>query len=220
MKWSQKTWLEAKTIYDKIEGHPFIKGLINGTLPKEIFLFYIQQDAIYLAEYGKILTGIASKLNDPKQIEAFTHFACDSLAVEKALHENYMKELKNSKSTSPTPSCLLYTSYLHSRLGNASIEETLAAVLPCFWVYKEVGDYILSQQTKGTNPYQSWIDTYGGEEFERSVHTAISICDEIAEQCTEKQQAKMTQSFIVCTQLEWMFWDSAYKLEQWPIHKK
>jgi len=27
----------------------------------------------------------------------------------------------------------------------------------------------------------------------------------------------MRRAFLRCTQFEWMFWDSAYKQERWPI---
>lgn len=217
MKWSEKTWQSIKPVYDRILELPFIKELINGTLSKETFIFYIQQDALYLSDYGKVLTGIASKLDDPRHIEAFIHFASDSLKVEKALHRSFIQELTNSGSIGPSPSCLLYTSFLQKQLANAPIEVALAAVLPCFWIYKEVGDYILENQTKDKNPYQSWIDTYGGEDFERSVLSAIAICDEIAEQCTEDRQQSMTEAFIISAKLEWIFWDSAYRQEQWPV---
>lgn len=217
MKWSEKAWLSIEAVYEKILELPFIQGLINGTLSKETFRFYIQQDALYLSDYGKVLTGIASKLSNPGHIEPFIYFASDTMKVERELHRSFVKELGSNGPVEPSPSCLLYTSFLQKQQAFAPIEVALATVLPCFWIYKEVGDYILAHQAKENNPYQSWIDTYGGEEFERSVLSAISICDEIAEQCTEEQQEAMTKAFITSSKLEWLFWDSAYRQEQWPV---
>ncbi len=216
MKWSEEAWLAAKPVYDSILELSFIKELMNGKLTKEQFIFYIKQDAIYLAEYEKILTGIASKLNNPQHIAAFVNFANDSIYVEQALHESFIHEIKNEREVA-SPTCLLYTSFLHKQLANAPIEVALAAVLPCFWIYKEVGDYVLANQTEDDNPYQSWINTYGGEDFEKSVSIAISICDEVAAKCTESQQQAMIEAFVLCSKLEWMFWDSAYKQEKWMI---
>lgn len=216
MKWSEKAWKAIEPIYNKTLQLPFIEELIKGTLDKDKFLFYLQQDALYLGEYGKVLTGIASKLSKPKHIEAFIHFAGDSIAVENALHESFLREIDN-KNIEPSPSCLLYTSYLTGQLANSSIEVIAAAVLPCFWIYREVGDYILANQTKGDNPYQNWIDTYGGEDYAKSVALAISICDELADKCTLEQQESMTQAFVMCSKFEWMFWDSAYNMEKWKI---
>jgi thiaminase/transcriptional activator TenA len=215
MKWSEKAWEAIIPVYSKILELPFIQELINGTLDNEKFTFYIRQDALYLSDYGKVLTGIASKLKKPSHIEPFISFAGESMAVEKALHQSFVKEL--SAETEPSPSCLLYTSYLLKQLANEPIEVVLAAVLPCFWIYKEVGDYILGHPKTENNPYQSWIDTYGGDDFAKSVHTAINICDEIASECTLKQQEAMIDAFVMCSKLEYMFWDSAYKLEKWNI---
>lgn len=217
MKWSEEAWATALPTYKKILEQPFIKGLMDGTLENEKFVFYIQQDALYLAEYGKVLTGIASRLSNPEHINAFIHFAGDSIAVEKALHEVFISKIQTNSKPELSPACMLYTSYLLRQLAISPIEVILAAVLPCFWIYKEVGDYILENQTKAENPYQAWIDTYGGEDFEKSVQTAIAICDEIAGKCTEKQREAMTKAYVMCSKMEWMFWDSAWRMEKWPV---
>lgn len=217
MKWSEQAWNAAKPVYDKILIHPFIQGLIDGTLDKEKFTFYIQQDALYLAQYGKLLTAIASRLTKVEHIEAFILFAGDTMAVEKSLHQSFMRDIKSTSGPEPAPGCTLYTSYLLRQMALAPVEVVAAAVLPCFWIYKEVGDYILANQVKGENPYQEWIDTYGGEGFEKSVRLAISICDELAEKCTAEQRQAMTDAYVMCSKLEWMFWDSAWRLEKWPV---
>lgn len=216
MKWSQKAWDAIQPIYKKTLELPFINELMNGTLDREKFVFYIQQDALYLSEYGRTLTGIASKLSKTDHVNTFIHFASDSIAVENSLHESFIKELGKIEDLQASPSCLLYTSYLLRQL-NGSIEVAVAAILPCFWIYKAVGDYILENQTKESNPYQNWINTYGGEEFALGVKQAIDICDELAEKCTKEQQQEMLNAFIMCAKLEYIFWDSAYKKEQWCI---
>lgn len=217
MRWSEEAWEAGITIYHRIQELPFIKELINGTLAKEKFLFYIKQDAMYLADYGRVLTGIASKLSRAEDIEAFTRFANESISVEKALHATFLEEVERSVTNEPSPSCLFYTSYLLRQVAIAPVECVVASVLPCFWIYKKVGDYILDQQISDNNPYQSWIYTYGGEDFSKSVELAISIADRLAEQCTPEQRKLMTKSYVICSKMEWKFWDSAYKLESWEV---
>jgi len=218
MKWSEIAWSSIEQIYNKIVELDFIKELMLGTLDKNKFEFYIQQDAIYLSDYGKVLTGIVQKLNKIEHVTSFVHFASDSIAVENALHSSFLKDIdKNNIITTPSPSCLLYTSYLVRQLATAPVEVIAAAVLPCFWIYKKVGDYILENQTKDKNIYQTWIDTYGGEDFSMATKRAIEICDELAAGCTKEQLDKMTEAFIMSSKLEYMFWDSAYRLEQWCI---
>lgn len=217
MKWSEQAWASISPIYNKILELPFIGDLMSGKLDRNKFIFYIQQDALYLSDYSKVLAAIASKLNDPQQSAAFLGFAGESMVVEKALHESFIHQIDKKDRIEASPSCLLYTSFLLRQLANAPTEVILASVLPCFWIYKEVGDYILAHQSRDNNPYQSWIDTYGGEDFGQSVITAIKICDSIAEKCTEEQQKAMTEAFVMCAKMEWLFWHSAYNKEQWEI---
>lgn len=214
-KWSEKAWEAAYPVYQKILEQPFIKELAAGTLSKEVFEFYLKQDDLYLAEYGRMLAGLASRMNKSEHAEAFMHFTKETMDVEKGMHDSFLKGLPKAKEASP--SCRLYTSFLLNTLYTKPIEVAVAAVLPCFWVYEQVGNHVLRIQSGDNNPYQEWIDTYGGEEFVQSTRLALSIGDELAEQCTEKQQEAMTEAYVMCTRMEWQFWQSAYELEQWRI---
>jgi thiaminase (transcriptional activator TenA) len=215
MKWSEQTWQATEPIYNKILELPFLHELMDGSLPSGKFYFYLQQDVIYLSEYGKILAGIASKLDKKEHRNAFLNFADNTIAVELALHASYLKNASPVFYQGPSPSCLLYTGFLSKQLLCYPIETALAAVLPCFWIYQKVGDYIVGHQTKGNNPYQSWIDTYGSEEFADKVKKAITICDEASENSAQKEE--MTKAFLYASKMEWMFWDSAYRIETWPV---
>ena len=217
MKWSEHAWKEAAPVYGRILELDFVRELIAGTLSREQFLFYIRQDALYLVGFGKALAGIAAKLDNVEHSQAFLAFAGDCMAVERALHASYLGNEALPERIDPSPTCLLYTSYILKQVYDAPLEVAMAAVLPCFWVYREVGDHILAAQSKNNNPYQAWIDTYGGDEFAKAVLRAIAICDEVAASCTEARRKDMTEAFVVCTKMEWMFWDSAWKLETWPV---
>jgi thiaminase/transcriptional activator TenA len=217
MKWSDQAWKTIEPVYDRILQLPFIQELMNGTLSKNKFLFYLQQDALYLSEYGKILAGIAAKTGSPDYKKAFLKFAGDTVSVEQALHEFYLKDIHIADRAEASPSCMLYIGYLYSLIASCPLEAALAGVLPCFLIYKRVGDHILENQTRSANPYQQWINTYGGQEFAEAVQQATSICDEVAETCTDMQRQVMTEAFVRASRLEWMFWDSAWKMGKWPV---
>ena len=51
--WYQQINRSTESILAKIQNQPFIKELMQGTLPKDVFQFYINQDALYLAQYKK-----------------------------------------------------------------------------------------------------------------------------------------------------------------------
>lgn len=218
MKWSEQAWGSIEPIYQKILELPFNQELTAGTLDKERFKFYMAQDAYYLGEFGKALSTISSRLQDLNQVLAYSQFATGAIVVERALHESYFKTLGIPDEVKPSPTCLLYTNYLLSKSAFANVEVAAAAVLPCFWIYKEVGDHIYAQQSAvRDNPYKNWIDTYSGEEFAQSVMQAIQITNQLASEASDKLQEEMLEAFQMATRLEWMFWDSAYEKESWAI---
>jgi thiaminase/transcriptional activator TenA len=148
---------------------------------------------------------------------AYAEFSTGAIFAERSLHESYFAEFGLNSEVQPTPSTLLYTNYILGQAAYANVEVAAAAVLPCFWIYKAVGDYIFAQQNDDQNPYKRWIDMYAGVEFAAAVEKAISITDRLAEQANGATQQKMLQAFEMATRLEWMFWDSAYGLEKWKI---
>ena len=203
-------------ILKEIKAHPFIIELTNGTLHKDIFQFYINQDSLYLSEYKKILALLSVKCENTNDTQFFLNSATGIINVENALHQVFLDNEQFNNELSP--SCELYTGYLARIVNNHSLEEALAAILPCFTIYKEIGDYILHHQSnKENNPYQDWINTYGGEDFENSVNKAVEITNRYAKNASDEVLSKMEVAFKKASKLEWIFWDSAYNKEQWKI---
>lgn len=217
MKWSEQALQRVKPIYNQILNMPFNTELSNGTLPKEKFIFYLAQDAYYLLEFGRTLSAISGRMQNADLVMAFAAFSTGAIFAERNLHESYFVEFGLASDVQPTPSTLLYTSYILSQAAYANIEIAVAAILPCFWIYKAVGDHIFAQQNGSKNPYKRWIDMYAGVEFAAAVEKAIDITDELAAQANAVTQQKMLDAFEMATRLEWMFWNSAYKLEKWKI---
>jgi thiaminase/transcriptional activator TenA len=216
-KWSENVWREIAPIFEAIKVHPFLTELAEGALDKEKFLFFLRQDALYLADFSRALAGIAVKCEKSEHAAAFLSFAGDAVAVELSLHASYLGELKDLNKNEQSPACLLYTSYILRQLSRSPLEAAAATVLPCFWIYKAVGEHLLALGKKADNPYQAWIDAYGSPEFGLAADRAINIADELAALTTTATREEMTRTFVICSEMEWMFWDSAYKLEKWPL---
>ncbi len=215
MKWSEHTWQTIEELYESILKMPFIKELSEGALPQEKFRFYMAQDSLYLEHFGRTLSLIAAKITDLQDVLAFMRFAENAIVVENALHESYFKDFGLNDKGILQPACHHYIHFLRSTAALESVEIAVAAVLPCFWIYREVGDYIYRTQNTVNNPYEKWIDTYAGEEFAAAVDQAIAICDTIAENSTEATRQKMTEAFIMASRMEYHFWEAAYELKKW-----
>ncbi|HKJ69276.1 MAG TPA: thiaminase II [bacterium] len=214
MKFTESLWQEITPVYEAILAHDFIQQLIDGSLPGEIFKFYLQQDALYLEDFSKALAITGTKAIQPQHHLQFLEFARGAIVTERALHESYFEEYGVRENATRSPACFGYTNFLLLTAYQQSYEISTAALLPCFWIYREVGNYIF-QQSKQGNPYDRWIETYSGEEFGEAVEQAIDLTDMAARNVGQDQQESMKEHFVRSSQLEWMFWDSAYQLQQW-----
>lgn len=217
IKWSGEAWKAAEPIYEKILELPFVKGLADGTLDPERFRFYLRQDVLYIRRYARRLLMLAARLPRRAQQTDFTAFASDGVAMEAAMHQSFLKG-DDPSDDEMSPTCLLYTSVLDARMFS-EVEVAAASVLPCFWVYQRVGETILRSARGGLdrNPYRAWIEAYGDEAFASACRRAVEICDELAAEASPAVRERMTSVFVLCTRMEWMFWQSAWEMEQWKI---
>ncbi|MBE8723082.1 thiaminase II [Sphingobacterium pedocola] len=217
MKWTNLAWDNITPLYQNILDMPFIRELQQGTLPLEKFQFYMLQDARYLEHFGRVLAFLGSKCQDNAQALDFFDFGKNALIVEKALHESYFQDfgLTVQQHIPIEPVCHHYIHFLKSTAAFDSLEVAMAAVLPCFWIYKEVGDHIYSKQMVVGNPYKKWIDTYSGDDFGESVRKAIDYVDIMAEQTTAKVREQMLDAFVTASRLEFQFWNAAYDVTKW-----
>lgn len=217
MNWTDRAWQSIQPLFQEILEMPFIQELKEGTLPLEKFQFYMLQDAKYLEHYGRALAALGSKAADNKMALDFFEFGKNALVVESALHEAYFEQfgLQAHQEITIEPICHHYIHFLKSTVAFDPIEVATAAILPCFWIYKEVGDHILETQNSSNNPYKNWIDTYSGDEFAEGVKLAITYTDAMAENATAEKRKLMLEAFKTASKLEFMFWDAAYKNTKW-----
>lgn len=218
MKWTEQTWEKIESHYSAILEMPFVQELANGTLANHKFQFYMAQDSLYLEHFGRTLALIGARSHDIGDVLAYLRFAEGAIVVENALHESYFQDFGVTEKGTIQPACHHYTHFLKSTAALEPVEVAMAATLPCFWIYKKVGDHIYKGRARDNNPYQRWIDTYGGEEFSNSVQRAIMICDLAAERTTPLIRARMTEAFIQASQLEYHFWEAAYTERKWNTY--
>ena len=58
----------AAPIWEAILEHPYLKELASGTLPRETFRFYVQQDWLYLQEFTRTAALTAARCPDVKEM--------------------------------------------------------------------------------------------------------------------------------------------------------
>ncbi|HWG14392.1 MAG TPA: thiaminase II [Streptosporangiaceae bacterium] len=213
-------WNGITGIYAAIVEHPFVTGLTDGSLPEDAFAYYVVQDALYLRDYARTLAVVAAKAPDTTGIEMFARHAAGIITEERALHDSLMADLgidvAGADAAPPAPTTLAYTSYLLSTALAGSYAEGVGVVLPCYWIYYEVGKELLRRGS--ANPrYQKWIDTYADDQYGEVVRSVLDVADALGPSLGSTERALVERHFRVTSQYEWMFWDAGYRQERWPL---
>jgi thiaminase/transcriptional activator TenA len=217
---SERAWRGTSALYDRILDLPFNRELAAGTLAEERFRFYMIQDALYLTQYARALAAASAKAPDIEAMQFFAKAAATALVVERALHGGFFAKFgidpADAAAAEPSPTCYGYTNFLLATALQDNYASLTAAVLPCFWIYWEVGKHIAAV-ARPENPYRAWIDTYSDPGFGEAVTTAIAVADRAAVHASEEDRRVMLDKFRRSVQYEWMFWDSAYRREAWLV---
>ena len=210
----------AQPIWDAILAHPYLKELGAGTLPHDRFLYFIRQDYLYLFEFARVLCGGGSKAEDLDTLEMFAKHAANTVAVERVMHTGFIQRLGLQADQllhgERTPTTQAYTRHLLAVAREGTLGEIVAAVLPCYWIYLEVGRHLATCQP--TDPiYRDWIKAYGSETFAELVQQQLDLVDRLGARAPAHESRCMTEHFIQSSRYEYLFWDDAYRLVAWPV---
>jgi thiaminase/transcriptional activator TenA len=220
MNFCDEAWTATAALRAAIHTLPFNVELADGSLSRERFRFYIQQDALYLGQFARVLAIAAARAPDTAVLQQFTEFSLGAITVERALHERYLAGFGISPveaaEAEAAPDCLAYTSFLLATGYHEPWEVLIAAVVPCFRIYWDVGGAIATRAAPD-NPYRDWIDTYADESFGAAVRSLMGIVDQAAGQVSVLLRERMLAAYIRATQYEYLFWDGAYNRRTWPL---
>ncbi|EID17576.1 thiaminase II [Mycobacterium xenopi] len=216
--WTGRLWAEVVGIYSAILQHPFLVGLTDGRLDPDAFAHYLIQDVHYLRDFARALSIVGSKAPGPGDVSMFARHAAGIVDVELALHASLLSELgiANSDAVPAAPTTRAYTSYLLATAYAGTFVDGFAAVLPCYWIYAEVGAELIKRGSPDPR-YQRWIDSYAGEEYQSIVAEVLALADDVGRTLSPSDEARARAHFVATARYEWMFWDAAWRREAWPV---
>lgn len=195
---------------DAIYGLDFIRGLAAGTLAEDQFAYYLAQDAIYLNGYSRALAR-ASALAPTEAAQLFwARSAQHCLEVESELHRTWLSTRTVEHVLGPVTKS--YVDHLLAASTSGSYGVLVAALLPCFWLYAEVGQTLHSQFLAAgapeEHPYAEWLRTYADEDFAQATRDAVALADEAGSRASADEKAAMLQAFRHSCRFEVDFFDA------------
>ncbi|MGN1400125.1 MAG: thiaminase II [Bacillus sp. (in: firmicutes)] len=197
--------------------HPFVKGIADGSLPLEKFRMYIMQDAFYLKHYTKVLAIAASKAERSEDIQYFLGMSKFIHEAELDIHRSVFKELGVTEQEimrfEPAPAAYNYVTHMYHAAVTGDVGEAFAAMLPCPWLYQEIGMRIKGA-SPGVKQYEDWIKMYSSDEMKENIAVQIGMMNRFAEEQPEKRPI-FSAHFRKSCYYEWKFWEMAWSSETW-----
>ena len=191
-------WEDITPIVEGIYGDYFVKSLGEGTLDVARFENYIAQDSVYLFRYSELLARAGELATDPDEKAFWQASSEEAIATEMELH----RSRGAGERVPASPETAAYLAHL-SRSGT-DYAVLIAALLPCFWIYEQVG-LTLAAKNHEAHPYNDWLSTYGSPEFTESTRRAIALVQRAARSADRATLTRMREAFTASSHHERAF---------------
>ena len=195
-------------------GHPMVQGIADGSLPHETFRRYFEQNVLYLEDYARAISLIASKAPDREALTVLSLFLGQIVEHEIPANLSFLERLGGDPAAlggvaSLNPAAYAYTRHLLAVSAQGDVAEGLAAVLPCQWSYGEIARPLVASAP--ADPiYADWIRMFGNDEYGALVDRTTALLDRLADPADEARMTSLFRIFERSTQYEVAFWDMAY----------
>jgi thiaminase/transcriptional activator TenA len=203
MSLAAQLWADNADLADTALAHPFVKGIADGTLPRERFAGYVAQDAFFLEAFARGYALGVVHSTDRAGLDAFADLLA-GVRGELRLHGAYAARWGiDLAEVEPLPATLAYTDFLLATASLGGTALTCAAMTPCMRLYAFLGQS-LADRAAPDGDYADWVTTYADPGFEELAGTLERLLD-VAPDSPAVQRA-----YRRAMQLEIGFFDAAW----------
>jgi thiaminase (transcriptional activator TenA) len=161
---AQAMWHDNADLAAAALAHPFVRGIADGTLPRDRFAGYIAQDAFFLESFARGYALAIAHSPDRAGMDAFANLL-DGVREELKLHATYAAKWGiDLSSITPTPATAAYTDFLLATAALGGVGLTCAAMTPCMRLYAYLGQQLAVGPVR--NDYAEWVHTYADPAFQ------------------------------------------------------
>lgn len=210
-------WREAAgPAWPAYTGHAFVRGLGDGTLPREAFLHYLKQDYIFLFHFARAWALAVVKAGSIAEARLAAAVVDGLVNTEMSLHVEICGRAGIAEADllaeEEALENLAYTRYVTDAGLSGDFLDLIAALAPCVLGYGEIG-LRLKETASADTPYREWIDTYAGADYQE-LCAKVGALIETATAARLGERAQETPRFSAiadrfrnATRLEVGFWD-------------
>ncbi len=179
MSLSKKLWQENQELAASSLHNPFVQGLLDGSLAKDKFSYYVSQDSFFLKAFARGYIVAGAKAPDWEDFIKL-HKLAEGVFGELKLHGKYALEWGvNVGHVEPAAATRRYTDFVMATAWGYDTGLTVTALTPCMRLYAWLGQE-LARRNSPEHAYSDWIRTYSGEEIEELACDLEALVDKYA----------------------------------------
>ncbi len=204
----------AGPLWTEFTGHPFVRGLGDGTLPIPAFRRYLTQDYLFLIQLARAYALAGYKAQGLANLRAAAD-GCAAILGELPLHVSFCAGWGlDEPGMAAEPEALetvAYTRFVLDCGAAGDLLDLYAALAPCVLGYAEIGPQLAAQPVPD-NPYALWIATYAGPDYQAAAGTTRSMLDRLwTERGGDTRAADLQVTFNTAVRLEAAFWSMGWR---------
>jgi thiaminase (transcriptional activator TenA) len=208
----------SQDIWEATLRHPFLAEVEAGTLPDEKLLFYFIQNVHYIDAAIAFNAEAAAKAPDELSRE-FAFRLLDFGRNEVPRQREYVRRLTGTVSASfdlgLAPTTRAYTNHLRALASYGGSLDLFVGLLPCEWTYSDFGSRLAPVVRHPVTA--EWLSTFGGADHNDMNIKYKGVLDHLVADVGAERREELSRIFRTSIRYEWMFWQMAYTLEQWPV---
>jgi thiaminase/transcriptional activator TenA len=202
MSLAARLWADNADVVAEVLAHPFVRGIGDGSLDRDLFAGYIAQDAFFLESFARAYGLAIARSGDTDTLLALAELL-NGVREELRLHASYAASWGiDMVGVEPRPATLAYTEFLLATAATADLAVVCAAMTPCMRLYAHIGTS-LDAGTAGQ--YADWVRTYADPGFEQVAALLEKLLDRLGD-----DGAAVRTAYRRAMRLELEFFESAF----------
>jgi thiaminase (transcriptional activator TenA) len=168
-------WADSADLAAEAFEHPFVRGLADGSLDRQLFAGYVAQDAFFLESFARAYALALARSPDPATLLTLAGLVA-GVSEELRLHASYAARWDiDMAAVTPSPATLAYTDFLLATAATGGLGVIFAAMTPCMRLYAWLGGRL---DADAAGQYAEWVTTYADPQFEALAAALEELLDQ------------------------------------------
>jgi len=205
---------QAEPVWRIVREHRFLAETAAGTIPRDVFARWMQQDYLFVREAIPFLALLVARA--PAALRRPLAKALAALDQELDVFERLAREHQVAlDGIGMLPTCHAYVQFLLATAYGRSFPEAFTVLYAAERAYLDAWTWV-AQTQRTASPWQAFIEQWTNPAFRDYVQWLGQTLDALAEGASEPMRAAMRELFLLTAHYEVRFWDMAWHGEHWP----